>query len=398
MIILTASVYAKTDTVSIVVKNINSDDVCDTTHNVRCDSINEKRCVNQNSDTTLTLTKKKLPWYIRAYNFCDKILAPPRDSNYIDVQTYNWCAMAQLSGRFERYFLDSKDLKLTMSPDFHTRIGPFFGWRWAFLGYNIDLKSVFISGDDVDLGASIYSSAFGLDLFYRKVGGNYNIKKLTHEGQDYTQLLRGTPFNGINVGMTRISFYYNFNYKRYSLQAAFSQTNRQLHSAGSPIAGIQYAHNAMSLDWNKLQETLKTANNIEEDSKQLFSNIKNDEIALTGGYGYNWVFAKNWLAAIEVTGSIGFLIQKYKSESLSEDANIIEQISDFTKNNLSFGATARSAVLWNNGPLFAGLQSVIFMYRYGNSDVQTTNLLGTVYLYVGVNFNMKKSSSKKKKK
>ena len=63
-----------------------------------------------------------------------------------------------------------------------TRVGPFFGWRFAFLGYNIDLQSVFMNSDDTDLSASIYSAAFGLDLFYRRVGGNYNVRNLIIDG------------------------------------------------------------------------------------------------------------------------------------------------------------------------------------------------------------------------
>ena len=77
-----------------------------------------------------------------------------------------------------------------------------------------------MNSDDTDLSASVYSAAFGLDLFYRRVGGNYNIKNLMINGEDYTQLLQNKAFDGIKVGMTRISFYYVLNYKHFSHQAA----------------------------------------------------------------------------------------------------------------------------------------------------------------------------------
>ena len=90
---------------------------------------------------------KKKSWFIRAYNFIDRLLSPPRDSNYIDVQNYNWCAELQVTSRFEQYEIDATSFHLKLSPQTRTRIGPFFGWRWAFLGYNFDLKSLFINRD-----------------------------------------------------------------------------------------------------------------------------------------------------------------------------------------------------------------------------------------------------------
>lgn len=40
----------------------------------------------------------------------------------------------------------------------------------------------------------------------------------------------------------------------------------------------------------------------------------------------------------------------------------------------------------NNGPWFAGTQTILFYYQYGNGAVMTRNLLGSVYVYVGCNF------------
>ncbi len=319
----------------------------------------------------------------------DRVLSPPRDSNYIDVQNYNWCAMGQLSSRFELYEIDtSNDFNMEVSPHVRTRVGPFFGWRWAFLGYNFDLKSVFIKSEDTDLGGSIYSAAFGLDLFYRRVGGHYKVRELVYGGNDYSRLLKGEPFDGIKIGMTRVSFYYILNYKRYSHQAAFSQTNRQLRSAGSPIIGFSYAHNKMSFDWQKLTDLVNRNNNTHYQPTNLFEKLKNDEFSLTGGYAYNWVFAKNWLAAAEMTASFGYLAHHSDMERKDEEKeeNFFKRIDSFYRQNIAYNGNLRLAVLYNNGPWFAGTQAVVFYYQYGNGNVMTRNLLGSVYLYVGCNF------------
>ena len=121
-----------------------------------------KDSLQTSSPDTLQRHEKKGNWFVKAYNFLDRVLSPPRDSNYIDVQNYNWCAELQLTSRFEQYELDGDNgFHLKLSPELRTRIGPFFGWRWAFLGYNFDLKSLFINSEDTDLGGTVYSAAFG---------------------------------------------------------------------------------------------------------------------------------------------------------------------------------------------------------------------------------------------
>lgn len=339
-----------------------------------------------NSVSTDTIKKKRDSWFMRAYRFCDKVLSPQRDSNYIDVQNYNWCAELQLTTRLEQYEIDGgDDYDIKFSPEPRTRIGPFFGWRWAFLGYNFDLKSLFINNEDTDLGGSVYSAAFGLDVFYRRVGGNYKIRSLSVAGQDYSDMVNGRSFDGIRIGMTRLSFYYILNYKRYSHQAAFSQTNRQLRSAGSPILGASYAHNRFSIDSERLASlisptspTLPYQNQVEE--------MNNDEYSFTGGYAYNWVFAKNWLAAGELTGSFGYLVHHTNVTTKDSGSSVFDKIDTFYRKNIAFNGNARFAVLYNNGPWFAGTQGVFFYYQYGNGAVMTRNSLGSIYVYVGCNF------------
>lgn len=354
-----------------------------------CD-ISENKQDSILSDTS-SIAKARPSWTRRAWRntmkFLGNVFSPERDSSYIEVQNYNWCAELQMTSRFEIYQMESaEDLKMEMSPKWRTRIGPFFGWRWAFAGYNIDLKSIFSNSDDIDLGGSIYSARFGIDLFLRKVGGNYNIRKMKINDMDYSSLLHGEPFDGISIGMTRLNFYYVFNYKRYSHQAAFSQTNRQLRSAGSPIAGIAYARNTIKMDWAKMNTVFDRHNITDIDFSSLSEDQRNSEIDLTGGYGYNWVFTKNWLAAGELTGSIGYLLHKFRVEEPDDKGDLFKRIDDFRRNNLAFNGNMRLALLYNSGPIFTGLQAIIFYYQYGNANVQNRNVLGSLYAYVGINF------------
>ena len=331
--------------------------------------------------------RKKDNIFKRTYRFLDRIFSPPRDTTYIEVQDfYNWCAEVQLTNRFEMYEIDNgDDFFLRVAPKVRTRIGPFFGWRFAFFGYNIDIKSLF-NHDDIDLSGSIYSSAFGLDLFYRRVGGNYNIKRLIMNDVNYSTDLRDLPFDGINVGMTRFNFYYVTNYKKYSHQAAFSQTNRQLKSAGSLLLGAAYAHNRITVDWDRLTNIINNTYGTHLPTNAVTGTQKNNEITLTAGYGYNWVFSRNWLAAGELTGGIGALFHKADSQKPESSSDIFKNINNWANSYLAFNANARVAVLWNNGPWFCGAQGVMFYYQSGNGKVVNRNILGTTYVFVGYNF------------
>lgn len=320
---------------------------------------------------------------MRAYRFAERVLSPARDSAYIDVQNYNWCAMTQLTQRFEMCELDAgDDFTIRVQPKVRTRVGPFFGWRWAFLGYNIDIKSVFMNDTDVDLGGSVYSAAFGIDAFYRRVGSDYRIRRLTIGERDYSDCFGDRTFDGIKRGLLRVSLNYVPGYRRYSHQAAFSQTNRQLRSAGSAILGFTYAHNSTSIDWQKVATALHDSG-IDDDftsAMQSGEGLKNDEFSFSAGYGYNWVFSRNWLLAGELMGGIGYLWQSRQAD------REIHHFSDIYRKNIAFNGNLRCALLWNNGPLFAGMQAVAFYYQYGNGTMMTRNMLGTAYLYVGVNF------------
>ena len=347
---------------------------------------------HQPSDTTQSPPptgrgREGASFFTRAYYFLDRIFSPPRDTTYIEIQDhYNWCAEVQLTNRFEMYEIDNdENFLLRVAPKVRTRIGPFFGWRFAFFGYNIDIKSIF-NNDDIDLSGSIYSSAFGLDLFYRRVGGNYNIKRLIMNNTSYSANLRNVPFDGVNVGMSRISFYYVTNYKRYSHQAAFSQTHRQIRSAGSLLLGAAYAHNRIVVDWDKLTDIINTNCGTNIEPNAITGYQKNNEITLSVGYGYNWVFARNWLAAGELSGGIGALFHKADSQKPESSSDIFKSINNFANSYLAFNANARIAILWNNGPWFSGVQGVFFYYQSGNGKVVNRNILGTTYVFVGFNF------------
>ena len=103
------------------------------------------------------------------------------DTTYIEPNHYNFTAMLQGTQSMERYRLKTDDKKSVMlGPDLNPRIGPYFGWRWIFLGYTFDVKNISFSSDGTrqDFDVSLYTALFGIDVFHRKTGSHYKIKSM----------------------------------------------------------------------------------------------------------------------------------------------------------------------------------------------------------------------------
>ena len=65
------------------------------------------------------------------------------DTNYIEPQHYNYAFMLQNTNTYEIYKLRTgKNMTVTFNPDLNVKVGPYFGWRWIFLGYTLDVSHV----------------------------------------------------------------------------------------------------------------------------------------------------------------------------------------------------------------------------------------------------------------
>ena len=89
------------------------------------------------------------------------------EDEYIEPQHYEWSVMLQARRNFEEFILSSSGQSIMFSPDQRIKVGPYFGWRWFFLGWTFDLKNldIFSKSDKREIDFSIYSSQVGVDLF-----------------------------------------------------------------------------------------------------------------------------------------------------------------------------------------------------------------------------------------
>ena len=302
------------------------------------------------------------------------------DTTYISPNLYNLAFMLEHSTWYEHYRLGnnaSKDpQRLNFSPSLGTKLGIYFGWRWIFLGYTFDIEDLF--GDNKnkpkkkEMSLNIYSSKFGVDLYYRKTGSDFKLRSFDNIGVDNPSL-ENKHFDGLESSIKGLNAYWIFNHKKFSYPAVYSQSTNQRKSAGSFMAGFSYSRHKIFFDHNKLPEPMKENLN----PHLQFNKIKSSDYSFGFGYGYNWVFAKNWVSNLSLLPGIGFKKSKIDDNDFKDEHWI---------KDINFNLITRAGVVYNNSKYFAGASLVMHTYDYRKPNLSVTNSFGTLRIYAGFNF------------
>lgn len=313
------------------------------------------------------------------------------DTLYISPNRYNYALMATHFSNFEYYSVTSEfpqPQKLSFSPNPHNKIGLYFGWRWIFLGWSVDIDDIYRKtnrknkGTEFDL--SLYSSKLGVDIFYRRTGNNYKIHKIRgfydEIPSDYSE-----DFSGLKVNIKGLNLYYIFNNRKFSYPAAFSQSTNQRRNAGTFIAGFSISKHNLDFDYQQLPAYIQERMN----PGMKVNKIKYTNANISFGYAYNWVFARNCLACLSLTPAIA-----YKASDV--DAETQEGKAWYSKFNLDF--LLRAGVVYNNGKYFVGTSFVGKNYNYHRNNFSLDNGFGTLQVYAGFNFHLRKEYRKKETK
>ncbi len=310
------------------------------------------------------------------------------DTTFISPNLYNLAFMIQHTGSYEQYRLGSngrdRNQSITFAPEVDYKMGLYFGWRWIFLGYSFDLKDIFGGKSNKkkkkELSLSLYSSKFGVDMYYRKTGNYFKIRSV--RGFDIPEAIHDLNFDGLSSDIKGINAYYIFNYKRFSYPAVYSQSTNQRKSCGSLMAGFSYSQHRIKFDYEALPTELKSQ--LKEELK--FSKVQYSDYSLNIGYGYNWVFTRNCVANLSLLPAIGYK----KSKIDDTNANNYHWI-----HNVNFDLITRAGIVYNNAKYYAGLSLLIHSYDYRKPDFSITNSFGSLNLYIGFNF-WKKPEYRKK--
>ena len=126
------------------------------------------------------------------------------------------------------------------------------------------------------------------------------------------------------------------------------------------------------------------------DSGMMFESIKYHDIMLSGGYAYNWVFAKNFLFCASFQLGLA-----YKT-SYGDVADDQKRGFSFDFKNVNLDGIGRFGLVYNNTRWFAGMSAIFRTNRYRTSRFRANNIFGSLTAYVGYNFVLKKKYRKQK--
>lgn len=316
------------------------------------------------------------------------------DTTYVEPQHYNWAFMIQTTWQYDYYkFHGAGGQTFALAPDIRTKIGPFFGWRWLFLGYTFDINHVAIgSSGKMEIDLSLYSQQIGLDLYYKHTGSDYKISNVDLGHGIDTRALNDVPFDGVKAEMKGAHIYYIFNNHRFSYPAAFAQSTVQKRSSGSLLAGVGFTSNSLTLDHDKLQQIVDQRlgpQTVKVDSSLRFNEVKYYDIMASVGYAYNWVFAKRWLLAGSASAALAF---KHSSSDISDGLT-----GSFKFDNLNIDGLMRMALVYNDNHYYAGFSAIAKTNNLRREKFSANEIFGSVNIYVGLNFGAKKKYKKKKK-
>lgn len=329
--------------------------------------------------TTVRHTGRKIRKVGREFNAID--------TNYIAPNLYNLAFMLEHSSWYEHYRLGSKgsngEQSLNFSPNPSFKLGVYFGWRWIFLGYAFDVQDIFgghkNKAKKTEWVLNLYSSKFGVDLYYRKTGSDFKIRSAN--GFDLNTSVKNTDFDGLQSKIKGLNAYWIFNYKKFSYPAAYSQSTNQRRNAGSLMAGFSYSQHNISFDYDKLPFEVRD----QLQDALHFRKVKYSDYSIHVGYGYNWVFKKHWLANLSLLPAIAY------KKSKIDDAPTADH---HWMQDINFDLITRAGIVYNTSKYYAGASMVMHTYDYRQKDFSLTNTFGIVRVYAGFNFWKKKTYRK----
>jgi len=184
---------------------------------------------------------------------------------------------------------------------------------------------------DNEFNLNAYGNKFGVDVVL--------LSSETYSGTVETDAAKIQVGKGnIQQKALNVNAYYAFNGRRFSFPAAFSQSYKQLHSAGSWLIGLSFDGQHTNLAGTDLtyQEPV---------------HIKLYELGIGMGYGYNFVLARHWLLHLSLLPTFDI----YTHSHVMSGNQRVKMKYFFP----SFIVTARSAALYTWRNKFTGLTFVM---------------------------------------
>lgn len=261
------------------------------------------------------------------------------------------------------YFKSQTGAPLLMVSNPYCNLGIQANYSVLSLGYSVDLNSV-AGSKEAKHKKLVFSVScarlYGEAYFWENKGGTV-IRKFGNDPTDGNNI-RNYPFEGMRFKAFGAIGMYIFNYRKFSLPAAYDLSMRQVRSAGSWMAGISGTFYDCDFDFTMLPEEIKEHTRLPE----LLYTLEYNSVNLMGGYSFNWVCNRHFLFNTTTMPGIGVSFSFSRSTPGRKElfSTTIRQMFSLTYTNRSFFAAGTST--FHGNMLFTddiGFMSGIFNFQ-----------------------------------
>ena len=273
------------------------------------------------------------------------------DTNYVSRPKEKWLirVMANQTGNYIHAKGTVNDVYSKY--DLHTKTNNTLGLEvnYCDIAVTLSLNPAKIGGDynDYEFNFEYHGQKISFDISYLRansLSGDIKFRDIDHLGED-----------GLHMNVVNASAYYVFNHRKFSYPAALYQNYYQLRSAGSWLAGLSFQAGSI-----KTTDELKERSPLAPDVHLKFANV-----ALGGGYGYNFVFGKHsqWLLHLSVLPS--FVVYRHNRLTVNGD----EMKDHGMCFNMLFNE--RASVVYHFSPRYnVGASLIMSNSIYNNDDIK----------------------------
>ncbi len=296
------------------------------------------------------------------------------DTTYVEGTGYKFNAKAKSDSWVNTYrFYLPNNVNMSMRSDPSTSIGAYLTYLAVSAGYDKNVSRFFGSNNEKareQFSFGFSCMLFSFDMQFVKNTGGVKINSFGSPGHNINPNL---AFDGLESTLFGFDAYYFFNHKKYSQAAAFNFSRIQLKSQGSWFAGVSFYNQNFNFNFADLPDYMRDALPSSWDNFSYVANTKN--IALKGGYGYNFLFSPNWLFAVSESPSVGLKIGKINSLQK-------------TTTTPTFSNQLKMSVVWNNKQWFAGIVGNINTAIVNDESAAFENSIFTADISFGYRFNL----------
>lgn len=311
---------------------------------------------------------KFLGFCVKVYNWGDKTFNS-YDTTYVESTGKRWKAILKSDNWADSYAMDmGKGMSVRLMGDIYCNAGVYLHYMALSIGYSLDMSNIIgnkpMNHKKFELGFTC--ARFTIEGHYSENTGGSYIRKF---GKYNKGKLFKLPFAGVSMHSLGVQAYYFFNNRKYSQGAVYNFSKRQKKSSGSFILGFNYSDQDINIDFTSLPDRLLPYLTIP--AKAYKFHYKN--YCLLAGYGYNLVFAKNWIFNTTVCPSAGLgstYADDYKGHQKMFSLNIL----------------AKMGLVWNINDFFLGISAKIDGSWYNSKDLSLFNSIENLAINAGIRF------------